>query len=295
MRRRLATAGVIAALAALGAPAALAAPTIRLKGTSASGYKNLKLPTGTVIDASAYRITTRDRYGFVLGGGSNLTLTGATGKNTLPDSTSWKTFHGNAAVAFQTPRPRLLDSYFHNFGDSVVMTNGAEGFVVRGNRFSHMHDDAWLENDWERNGLYEDNYADGLVGFSARPYTSGAATPAGLRRTLMIRNNVLWLKPMQSVHTGPKPGNGGLFKWRNSQGYGMRVDMTGNTVRVDKVGAWGSLTFPTNGAYKNNIIVWTGRGAYPGKVPAGVKVLGGRAGLQHWATVVADWERRHGR
>ena len=71
--------------------------------------------------------------------------------------------------------------------------------------------------------------------------------------------------------------------------------MTGNTIRVDKVGAWGSLTFPTNGVYQNNIIVWTGRGAYPAKVPAGVKVLSGRVGRAHWATVIADWERRHRR
>ena len=68
------------------------------------------------------------------------------------------------------------------------MRRDAEGFVVRGNRFSHMHDDAWLENDWEHSGVYEDNYADGLVGFSARPYLKGAATPAGLQRTLMIHN-----------------------------------------------------------------------------------------------------------
>ena len=109
MRRRLVTVGVVVAVAAVGVSTALAGPVIRLRGTSASGYKNLKLPTGTVIDASAYRITTRDRYGFVLGGGSDLTLTGATAKNTLPDSTSWKTFHGNTAVAFRTPRPRLLN------------------------------------------------------------------------------------------------------------------------------------------------------------------------------------------
>ncbi|HLZ39170.1 MAG TPA: hypothetical protein VKP64_15800 [Mycobacteriales bacterium] len=295
MRRRLAVAGVVVALVGLGTPTALATPTVRLKGTSASGYKNLKLPAGTVIDASAYRITTRDRYSFILGGGSDLTLKGATGVNTLPDSTSWKTFHGSAGVAFRTPRPRLLDGYFHNFGDSVVITRDAEGFVVRGNRFSNMHDDAWLENDWERNGLYEDNYADGLVGFSARPYLKGAATSAGLQRTLVIRNNVLWLKPMRSVHVGPKPGNGGVFKWRDPNGYGMRVAMTGNTIRLDKVGAWGSLTFPKSGGYENNVIVWTGRGPYPGKVPAGVRVLSGRVGLAHWVTVVADWERRHRR
>ena len=173
------------------------------------------------------------------------------------------------------------------------MRRDAEGFVVRGNRFSHMHDDAWLENDWEHSGVYEDNYADGLVGFSARPFTSGATTPAGLRRTLVIRSNVLWLKPMRSVYIGPKPGNSGLFKWRDSAGYGMRVAMTGNTIRVDKVGAWGSLTFPTNGVYQNNIIVWTGRGAYPQTVPARVKVLSGH--LAHWAAVGADWERRHRR
>src|SRR5512144_1743952 len=68
------------------------------------------------------------------------------------------------------------DSYFHNFGDAVTMRRDAEGFVVRGNRFSNMHDDAWLENDWEHNGVYEDNYADGLVGFSARP-TRAAPRP----------------------------------------------------------------------------------------------------------------------
>src|SRR5512144_2425156 len=111
------------------------------------------------------------------------------------------------------------------------------------------------------------------------PYTSGAATPAGLTRTLVIRNNVLWLKPMQSVHTGPKPGNGGLFKWRDINGHGMRVAMSGNTIRVDKVGGWGSLTFPANGVYQNNIIVWTGRGAYPAKVPPGVRVLRGQVAL----------------
>lgn len=75
----------------------------------------------------------------------------------------------------------------------------------------------------------------------------------------------------------------------------MRVAVTGNTIRVDKVGTWGSLTFPRNGVYQDNVIVWTGRGAYPAKVPTGVRVLPGRVGLAHWARVVADWKRHHRR
>lgn len=73
----------------------------------------------------------------------------------------------------------------------------------------------------------------------------------------------------------------------------MRVTMTGNVIRVDQEPNWGSLVFPKNGRYSGNVVVWTGKGRYPEKVPAGVTVLTGRAGLNYWKARVAVWEKRH--
>src|SRR5512144_495884 len=290
--KRLAVAATAAFVTSSLAAPAIAGSTIAVRGARSSAYKNLRIADNATVDATGSRQVSRDNYAFVFEGGTNTALLGGYAENTLPQSTSWRTFHSTAGAIFRSPRPKLVGAHFKNYGDSVRITYAARDFLVRGNRFENMHDDAFLENDWEWGGVYEDNYADGLVGFSARPYKSDGYSD-GSNRTLVIKNNILYLKPKGHVYRGRTPGNGGLFKWRDRKGRGMRVSMTGNVIRVDQEPNCGSLVFPKNGRYSGNVVVWTGKGRYPERVPAGVKVLTGKAGLDYWKARVAAWEKRH--
>jgi hypothetical protein len=48
------------------------------------------------------------------------------------------------------------------------------------------------------------------------------------------------------------------------------------------------------GTYSNVKLVWEGGGAYPAKLPAGVTLVTGQAGLNLWNNAVNDWQICHG-
>jgi hypothetical protein len=150
------------------------------------------------------------------------------------------------------------------------------------------------------NLLIEDCFFDGCyVGFSARGYVGQPNGPFnGLSNTVTINNTLVRLQPFMEVYSGSAPGHGGFFKWPNpnnhaEHGYGPMLSIHDSVFLVTQAENHADHYLgtpyykdPTTqvltsalASSSNNLIIWTGSGAFPETVPSGFTL----------STDIQDW------
>lgn len=203
-------------------------------------------------------------------------------------SASWDgVWHHTVSLYTDHPYTTVRGLRVDNAGDCIGIKDPGDASLTRiqGVALTNCHDDA-IENDLMKNVEVTDSLIEGYVLFAGRGGSAGAED--GRNNTYRIDGVVGWLKPQEAVYKGPRPGTGPIFKRPNSdgsQGYEPRYTITDTIIRVDQKPNHGDLSIPP-GPHSNNVIVWTGAGAYPGPVPAGFRVT---TDLSVWSNARAAW------
>jgi len=205
----------------------------------------------------------------------------------------WTLKNGNTGWIFDGVTVRHV-------GDAFNISKTGQDFTIRHSHVSDVRDDC-VQNDYMHAGVVHDNFFDGCyVGFSAR--ASGAA-PDGHLNTWVIRDNVIWIKPMYSVYKGDSPGNGQIVKWEKvAPQNAPKLVFKDNLVRVGKtpfqVGAslGEDFFFPPATDFSGNTLYWDGPGTAPGSLQAwfdaahGSKIVYTSA---EWDAAVSAWWLAH--
>jgi len=272
-------------------------PLITVRGVpwpSNARYDNTKLTAHTRIDARTAswigQLTQAVRYG----GGPNVHWSGGRITGTFPDSTSWSTYHDHYAFVIRGAPGTVVEGVrIHNYGDTFSFDAvGSEGWTVRGNHVSYIHDDC-LSNDFGNSGLVDDNLFDGCyMGYSSRAYAGFVAD--NRHKVVVFRGNLIRLQDMPTGYA--RPGHGRFWKMNSSDGSGgdPRLALHDNIFRMDTDNSCCGNFFIPPPAYlascANNIIVWLGPGDFPEPIPSCFRVTRDRA---VWDDAVAAWLERH--
>ena len=196
-------------------------------------------------------------------------------------------------VGFYTDHPytTVVGLRMDNQGDCIGIKDPGDDSLTRihGVALTNCHDDV-IENDLMKNVEVTDSVLEGYVLFAFRGGSAGAED--GRNNVWRIDDVVAWSKPQEAVYKGPVPGTGPMFKRPNNdseEGWEPWFVITDSVFRVDMVPNHGDLSIPP-GEYKNNIIVWTGDGEYPGEVPPGFMVT---TDLSEWSEPRNAWYATH--
>lgn len=208
--------------------------------------------------------------------------------DTDPAVTWENPYHHSGAFTIRVP-DFLVEGYrADNQGDGIRMEAGGSNFHIRAVYMSNIHDDC-VENDSLHGGVLEDSLFDGCyTGFSADDFTK---TQDGSANTWIIRKNLMYLKPTNTVFRGPSPGTGLFFKgW--VQAPGPAVVLKDNIFRIDSDSGFGSLALrkEINLTCENNVIVWTGSGPFPYDFPDCFTIT---SDVAVWNQAVSRWKATH--
>lgn len=201
---------------------------------------------------------------------------------------SWDdVWHHTVSLYTDHPYTTVRGLRVDNAGDCIGIKDPGDASLTRiqGVALTNCHDDA-IENDLMKSVEVTDSLLEGYVIWAGRGGSAGAED--GRNNTYKIDRVIAWLKPQQAVYKGSRPGTGPIFKRPNadgSQGYEPNYTITNTIIRVDQKPNHGDLSIPP-GPHSNNVIVWTGAGAYPGPVPLGFRVT---TDVGVWEKARADW------
>ncbi len=204
---------------------------------------------------------------------------------------SWDdVWHHTYAFYTDHPYTTIVGLRADNQGDCIGIKEPGDASLTRihGVALTDCHDDA-VENDLMKNVEVVDSVLEGYVLFAFRGGSAGAED--GRNNTFRIDRVIGWAKPQQAVYKGKAPGTGPLFKRPENSDHGRepKFTITDSIFRVDTKPNHGDLSIPP-GRHSGNVIVWTGKGKYPGKVPAGFRVT---TDLRVWSDARAAWMAAH--
>jgi hypothetical protein len=198
----------------------------------------------------------------------------------------------------------------HNVMDAIRPRRNASTFRVSNVYATYTRDDA-VENDEMMAGQIDDCLFDGCYVFLSQ---QGSQTWSTLD-SLEITNTLVRLEPMpydtnvkgnppefQSLYGVNADRHGQLFKHHGTGDAPLIVNNCIFYVPQHSVNGTGSMAFPDfeGCRYSNNILLWTGGGSYPGKLPeTGVTEYNltnsTREQIDHiWESAVNEWLSRHG-
>jgi hypothetical protein len=212
----------------------------------------------------------------------------------FPDGTSWSAYHDAYSMVIRSSPGTVIEGVrIHNYGDGPNFdATGSDGWTVRGNHLSYMHDDC-ISNDFGNRGLVDDNLMDGCyMGYSSRAYTGFVAD--NRTKVVTFRGNLVRLQDMPTGYSGP--GHGKFWKMNSKDGSGTdpRLALHDNIFRMDTPpSCCGSFLIPPPAylaACSNNVIVWLGPGEFPEPVPSCFTVTRDKS---VWDNAVANWLTRH--
>lgn len=275
-------------------------------GLQKQAYGNYSLRANTVIDASSARWDGTTSNGvpiawaiIVQGLGPSCWYGGnynGAWDDTNPAVTWQNSYHHSGGLTIRVPDFLVESLRVNNQGDGVRMESAGSNFFIRGVHLSNIHDDC-IENDFLHAGTLDDSLLDGCyVGFSADDHT---ATLNGSANTWQITNNLVYIKRMNTVYTGPKPASGMLFKGWYRAGVGPSIILKNNIFMADdKAGlsvhsSGATLGVPPLANLKNcenNIFVWLGKGPFPNALPSCFRVT---TDASVWNNAVAQWKNNH--
>lgn len=207
---------------------------------------------------------------------------------------SWdEVWHHTYAFYTDHPYTTIVGLRADNQGDCIGIKDPGDASLTRihGVALTDCHDDV-IENDLMKNVEVVDSVLEGYVLFAFRGGAAGAEAEDGRNNTFRIDRVIGWAKPQEAVYKGRVPGTGPLFKRPDKsgeQGREPKFAITDSIFRVDTKPNHGDLSIPP-GRHSGNVIVWTGKGKYPGEVPAGFRVT---KDLRVWSDARAAWMAAH--
>lgn len=168
-----------------------------------------------------------------------------------------------------------------------------DGVTLRNAYYEYIRDDCF-EGDDLTTMLIEDSLFDGCyTGISRQPGDNSPLYDQGKDRSVLTLDRVL--VRMQRMPGGYKKSPsmntwGRVFKVASIAGPIVVRDSIFYTPPAGKKGTEG-FDWPPQVTAKNVTVVWTGSGAYPGDLPAGVTVTKDKS---VWTSARAKWLKRHG-
>ncbi len=217
--------------------------------------------------------------------------------DTDPTITWENPYHHSGGFSVNAPNTLVEGLRIDNQGDGVDINTTGTNFVLRGIHLSNIHDDC-IQDDGLNSGMVEDSYLESCyVGFSAAYYNLPPGT--GTNNTLEIDNTLE--HSSCSVPYYPKADScyGLWFKGWYETTIGPKLILNNDIFRLDQLS--GDLAFSGGSTYtvppnadlvscSNNIIVWTGPGAFPYPLPGCFRVT---TDLSVWNNAVAKWKADH--
>jgi hypothetical protein len=271
--------------------------------------RNGRSPDGTVFDARRaswrfenYPRPAKQKYPIVIDNVDKGIWCGGFVLGTMDVAGGWKTMYnegGNGSgnsCAFVFGKSRAPEFTVdglraHNVWDGIRPQAKATDWRIQNCWLSYVRDDA-VENDNMQSGTIDDCLFDGVfVGISCR--NTGDADHS--KNLVTMENSLMRLQPMP----GPPPkewykpehGHMSFTKW---SGGAPRLSLKNNIFMLEQV-PWNGkdgLGFPKLQESENNVIVWLGKGDYPGEVQKGFKVVADRS---VWDKARAAWIEAHPR
>ena len=270
---------------------------VTLAGTQTAAYdtRSSPLPSGVRVSAktAVWNGVANYLINFASGAGGCWSGGTATGKWNQ-ETTPWDTYHGSFGLHVYAPNVVVEHLRIHNYGDGVRFTaRGVTGWTLRSSYFSDIHDDC-MEDDLLTSGVIEDNLFDGCyMGISMRPAIKDLATVDGRNETVVMKNNLLRIKPFALTNKAPNT-SGGFMKTENREpAKNVKLIMVGNIFRADGLPGVGSLCLNQHNMVKQssgNILVWLGAGSFPCALPPGWTMT---RDVKVWDDAVAAWKGRH--
>jgi hypothetical protein len=292
-------------------------PVTRVTGDQ--GYSIFAaFPSNAVVDATGatWRLSqypkARNLWPLRINGKTNACIRGGTVVGDTPMNITWGKRYANGnpagisvgAFYGAVTTDTVVDGMrLHNMGDGIRAGSKARNSVFRGNWITASYDDC-IENDGKTTVLAENNLLDGCFdAFSAR--NPDVVASAGAVWT--IKDNLVRLAP---VPGWPKkvqkkgPAHGQVFKWQKGS---LPVRLINNLFAFAEgartqfgtvfdpfsfpgvrfqLAEWNRYVLESRG----NVIVWTGRGAYPFTVPPGFTVTTDK---KVWENAKNNWLARH--
>jgi hypothetical protein len=268
-------------------------PTITLTGSQPTYDRRTGTPNNTFMDArsASWRAEPGARAAVRMGAGSSICWHGGRVIGTAsPTSTSWSSYHDTYAFSLNGPGFVIENAYAENVGDGVKWFDVADNWTVRRVHLKDMHDDC-VETDWMKSGLIRDVLFEGCYVFLAtRPNSS--VSGSGAANTVTVDGAVVWMKPTQTVYSGPSPSTSAILKIDESRS--PRLVLKNIVLRVDvKPGVSNACLNPANLVKQsvNNTVVWLGSGDYPClPLPPGWTLTRDKGVYDR---AVADWKARN--
>jgi len=274
-------------------------PTLTLVGNQERlDTRDSPLPAGTVIDATDAVWYDVHAYPILLNSpGSICWLGGRVEGNENQETTPWTIYASRKPISLFSPNSVIQNSRLINYGDAIIIKEGADNFVLRSLYVTDMHDDC-VENDQQLAGTIDDSLLDGCyMAFSTR--TSSSDTDVdGSGNLYTIKDSLIYVKEM-SIGYGGEPGNGAFFKYNSHDDRGPDIALHNNIFRIDEaphVTSQGLI--PQLGKLvdcSNNTMIWLGNGDFPlenDQTLPDCFTLTNDVSL--WENAKSDWLKAHG-
>jgi hypothetical protein len=219
-------------------------------------------------------------------GGANICVAGGTIQGNFPANASWDWMHSHnsAAIRFENESATINGARIDNVEDAIRPVGG--NFTIRQVWTSHVRDDC-IENDHLQGGLIDDNLFDGCYVFLSERQGPGNGF-SGAGKTAQVQNSLVHMLPQPGPrNSSAATGNGSLFKWGSPD---TKLIVHDNIFLIEKKSTGGNYTIPSGTDAWNNIVVWTGGGAFPDKLPQGFKVT---TDISIWNNAKANWIKKH--
>lgn len=276
---------------------------IRLTGLRKSQYKNQALQPNTIINAKGLTWDGRDSsnnpipWVATFGGQGPACWFGGkyqgVWNDTDPNITWEDPYHHAGIATIRSPDFLMEGIRADNNGDGIRVENPGSNFHIRGVWVSNMHDDCF-ENDHMLGGIVEDSFFDGCYTGISLDHKSQSLD--GSKNTMTFKDNLLWMKPMNTVFRGTAPGTAMLFKgWSPNRAVAPAMVITNNIFRIDQKTGFQKHQVPPLMNLKtcsNNTIVWTGAGVFPYSqyFPSCFKIT---KDMSVWTNAVKKWKDAH--
>ena len=178
------------------------------------------------IDASDLKVKNRGNAFVASFNRGSFCLSGGTYATSISRSSSWATFHGNAAIYLYRNEGTTVERVaVLNAGDGFSVKDDVPNFVIRDSYGDDLHDD-FVENDRFNNGTVKNNLVDNaFTAFSCRE-EADRVSPRNV--TVKMQNNLIALR---------RQSNGGshndLFKWGRDTKKGCRLELRDNIFVIE--------------------------------------------------------------
>jgi hypothetical protein len=298
---------------------ALARPSNQIVNVSGSTYMDNNGSYEFSYDARGWTINSIEKYPVKVGNnnpGTRQVWVGGEVNGLFPTNLTWremKNSYDGCGILMRSKHYLVIDGMrIHNVMDGIRPQDNSGVYKIANVYATYIRDDA-IESDEMMGGLIEDCLFDGCYMFLSQQGERHWRTDLD---SLYITNTLARLEPMpydyhnsggrrpqfESLYGINAKRHGALFKHHDPLDAPVIVENCIFYVPQYSVNGIADMNFPTFAGcrYSNNILLWTGGGKYPGKLPAkGVTeynlINSTREEIdQIWNNAVNEWIIRQG-